>query len=68
MTIIRTDLHLLDAIAVAEEIRNMDYWDHDLCRRLCELAGLEDEWLSEGESHEAVLDKAAERLQVEIYD
>ena len=68
MTIIRTDMHLLDAIAVAEEIRNMDYWDPELCRRLCQLADMEQEWDAAGEDFsEAILEKAAEKLQVQIY-
>lgn len=70
----RNDLHLLNAEQIAEEIRNLDYWDADLCERLCELAGLEQEWCdaqdwneTTGETFELTIEKAAKRLQVAIY-
>lgn len=40
-------------------------WDDDLCRALCEMAGLEDEWdASDAESFEGVIYKAAEKLGI----
>lgn len=52
---------------VAENIRTAGLWNEADCRRLCELAGLEEEWEEAcGEEFEAVVYKAAEILEVEI--
>lgn len=62
------ELSLMRAEEVASLMRRTGYWDNKQCERLCELAGLEREWRdADGESFETVLDKAAEKLQVEIY-
>lgn len=62
------DIHLMNAREVARLMRRTGYWDSKQCERLCELAGLEQEYASaDGESFEAVVEKAAEKLQVEIY-
>ena len=43
-------------------------YDADLCRELCEAAGMEAEWdAADGDNFEAVLEAAAEKLGVEIY-
>ncbi len=55
---------------VAMAIRDSNCWDEvkeDL-DVLCEAAGLAQEWESaDGENFEKVIEKAAERLQVQIY-
>lgn len=52
---------------IAEEIRYKETWDMDLCAELCELAGMLNEWNeADGESFEAVVFEAAEKLGVEI--
>ena len=52
---------------IAKEIKNADTWDFDLCGELCDRAGLADEWdAADGESFEAVIFKAAEKLGVEV--
>ena len=62
------DLNLLTAVEVAELIRNTGCWVYEQCERLCELADMEREWAeADGESFEAVVEKAAEKLGVEIY-
>ena len=44
-----------------------NYRAGDLCRELCEEAGMADEWdAADGETFEAVVQKAAEKLGVEI--
>ena len=44
-------------------------WDMDMCRELCEDAGMLDEWLNaDGESFEQVIYKAAEVLGVNLFD
>ena len=53
---------------VAKRIREAQEWDENDCRDLCELAGLSDEWeAADGEHFEAVVEKAADILGVEIY-
>lgn len=55
------------AFEIAEEIRNSDEWDFELCEELCKLAGLETEWEeADGETFEFVLENAAEILNVKI--
>lgn len=55
------------AYEIAEEIRNSDEWDFELCEELCKLAGLETEWEeADGETFEFVLENAAEILNVKI--
>lgn len=57
-----------NAFEIAEEIRSADVYDADLCRELCEAAGMEVEWdAADGDNFEAVLEAAAEKLGVEIY-
>ena len=52
---------------IAEKIRNMDTWDEDLCRELCEEAGMADEWdAADGETFESIIWRAAEKLGVEV--
>lgn len=52
---------------VAENIRTAGLWNESDCRRLCELAGLEEEWKdADGEDFEKVVNKAAKILEVEI--
>ena len=53
---------------VAKRIREAQEWDENDCRALCEAAGLEKEWEeADGEGFEAVVEKAADILGVEIY-
>lgn len=55
------------AYEIAEEIRNSDEWDFELCGELCKLAGLEHEWEeADGETFEFVLERTADILNVEI--
>lgn len=55
------------AFEIAEEIRNSDEWDFELCEELCKLAGLETEWEeADGETFEFVLENAADILNVKI--
>ena len=52
---------------IAQELRESDTWDEDQLKKLCELAGMEEEWeQADGEEFEAVAYKAAEKLGVEI--
>ena len=56
-----------EELAVAQRIRQSDDWNPDDCRRLCELAEIEDEWeAADGETFEQVVFKAAEILNVRI--
>ena len=62
------DLSLLDVDELSSLIRRTGYWNNKQCERLCELADMVQEWAdADGENFEAVLDKAAKKLQVEIY-
>ena len=52
---------------IATALRSSGEWDFELLEELCEVAGLEEEWLnSDGENFEAVAYKAAEILDVDI--
>ena len=63
-----TDVELTEAEAVALRIRMSDDWHDYDCRKLCELADMTKEWEeADGETFEHVLDKAAEKLGVEIW-
>lgn len=56
-----------EAKRLASEIREKPVWDMDLLQKLCDLAGISDEWdAADGESFEAVAYKAAAILGVEI--
>ena len=56
-----------EELAVAYRISMSDEWDPEDCRRLCELAEIEDEWdAADGETFEQVVFKAAELLNVKI--
>lgn len=45
-------------------IENSSVWDYDMCAEACERAGLSDEWkAADGETFEAVVDKAIEILE-----
>lgn len=56
-----------DIDRLAEEIRNADIWNEDDCKKLCEYAGLEEEWdKADGDTFESILYEAAEILGVEI--
>lgn len=52
---------------IAAELREKDTWDPDLCRELCAEAGMDAEWdAADGETFEAIVQKAADKLGVEI--
>lgn len=58
------------AIELAGAIRDAHNWESckDECRRLCEMAGMADEWdNADGETFESVLDSAAAKLHVRIW-
>ena len=56
-----------EARNVAKRIRQSGEWVLSDCKKLCELAGLSEEWESaDGETFESILFKAADRLGVEI--
>lgn len=53
---------------LAAEIKELDYWDYDLCRDLCYRADMLDEFMAtEKDFDEELLQKAAEKLGVEIF-
>lgn len=53
---------------LTDRIKNSTEWDQWDCERLCDLAGLHDEWAaSDGETFLQVVEKAADILGVEIY-
>lgn len=53
--------------ALANEIKASDTWDNDKLAKLCEYAGLSEEWEeADGDTFEQVAYKAAEILGVEI--
>lgn len=59
-----------EAIELAEAIRDAHDWEscEDECKRLCEMAGLSEEWgNADGETFEGVLDRAADKLHVNIW-
>lgn len=44
-------------------------WDMDMCRELCEDAGMLDEWESaDGDNFESIIYKAADILGVNLFD
>lgn len=54
--------------AIAYRIQQSKEWNPDDCRRLCELADMEEEYNSaDGDTVEAVVSKAADALGVEIF-
>lgn len=56
-----------EELSVAYRISMSDEWNPEDCRRLCELAEIEDEWdAADGETFEQVVFKAAELLHVKI--
>lgn len=56
-----------NANEIAAEIRAHDYWDEDLIKELVEAADMEEEYdAADGDSFEAVVFAAAEKLGVEI--
>lgn len=56
-----------EAEILAKRIRESGEWDPELLKRLCDLAGLSEEWSeADGESFEAVAYRAADILGVEI--
>lgn len=56
------------AYEIAEELRNADVWDMELCEELCCIAGLDEEWCAaDGETFEYVVKRAAKVLEVEIF-
>ena len=56
-----------EELAVAYRISMSDEWNPEDCRRLCELAEIEDEWdAADGETFEQVVFKAAKILNVRI--
>lgn len=53
--------------ALANEIKSSDVWNGDQLAKLCEYAGLSDEWSqADGDTFEQIAYKAAEILGVEI--
>ena len=57
------------AFEIADEIRNAQEWNEELCEELCELADMSEEWkAADGESFESVVYAAAEKLGVEIFN
>lgn len=59
-----------EATELAEVIRDAHDWDacEDECKRLCDMAGLSEEWENaDGETFEGVLDRAADKLHVNIW-
>lgn len=59
-----------EAIELAEAIRDAHDWESckDECKRLCDMAGLADEWdNADGETFEYVLMRAADKLHVNIW-
>ena len=52
---------------LAAEIKELGYWNHDLCRDLCYRASMLDEFMATEEGNEELLLKAAEKLGVEIF-
>lgn len=59
-----------EAIELAETIRDAHDWESckDECRQLCDMAGLSEEWENaDGETFEGVLDRAADKLHVNIW-
>lgn len=56
-----------NAYEIAADIRNAAEWDNDLCAELCEAADTTAEWeTADGDTFEAVVYAAAEKLGVEI--
>lgn len=55
------------AYEIAKELNESGEWILELCKELCDLADMSDEWEeADGESFEAVVYAAAEKLDVEI--
>lgn len=55
------------AYQIAKEIRSQSIWDLDLCKELCEEAGMADEWAEcTADDFEKVVYTAAEKLGVEV--
>jgi len=56
-----------EAETLAKKIKESGEWDPELLKKLCDFAGLSEEWEeADGESFETVAYKAAEILGVEI--
>ena len=56
-----------NAYEIAADIRNAAEWDNDLCAELCEAVDMTAEWeTADGDTFEAVVYAAAEKLGVEI--
>lgn len=56
-----------EAQELARAIKAADTWDLDQLEKLCDLAGMTEEWeQADGEEFEAVAEEAAEKLGVEI--
>lgn len=56
-----------EAQELAAKIAAADTWTESDCKKLCELAGMLDEWnAADGETFETVVYNAAEKLGVEI--
>lgn len=52
---------------IATQLRDSDIWIPELCAKLCEYAGLSEEYANaDGETFEAVVYRAADILGVEI--
>ena len=61
------DWRIEEVQELARAIKAADTWDLDQLEKLCELAGMAEEWKqADGEEFEAVAYKAAEKLGVEI--
>lgn len=56
-----------EAQELAAKIAAADTWNENDCKKLCELAGMIDEWnAADGETFETVVYNAAEKLDVKI--
>lgn len=56
-----------EELALSHKMSMSDEWNPEDCRRLCELAGIEDEWdAADSETFEQVVFKAAELLHVKV--
>lgn len=52
---------------IASRIRSSDVWDAEELRKLCDLAGMLEEYdAADGDTFEAIVYEAAERLGVDI--
>ena len=66
--ILAVEDHDVTAEDIACVLRHSGEWDMDLCAELCKMADMADEWeAADDTSYEDVLDAAAHKLDVELY-